>query len=226
VRSSGTRAALEEAVMEVQALAIVGPVRDVRLASRPAPPIPPPATRLSASLFVPTIDARILAANVRAQTPAMVKRLGVVVVGDDDARTLGAYCAALRILLKGSARVHGLRAPDGTLLHSLRDYVRAYFGVPAADDFKAPGSRGKRIINTISHYSNTYGGADSPRGRRCAQRSPVDALRTYIARTFPKLATVEEARAILEEVTARYEALVRSTMVRKPPAPSSTRSAA
>jgi hypothetical protein len=212
--------------MDGPALAIADSARDVRSISPVAPPSPTLPGRVSASLFVPTIDARILAANVRAQTPVMVKRLGMIVVGDDDARALGAYCAALRTLLKANARVHGLTAPGGTPLRSLRDFVRAYFDVPVTDDFKAPGSAGKRIVNTINHYSNTYGATSSEsRGAR-PLRSPVKALRSYIARMFPKLASVEEARSIVVDVTARYEALVRSAASRQPAARPGVRSAA
>jgi hypothetical protein len=211
-------------MMERPALAIVDPVRDVRPTA--APPGPASAGRVSASLFVPTIDARILAANVRAQTPLMVKRLGMISVGDDDARALGAYCAALRTLLKGNARVHGLKALDGKPVHSLRDYARAYFDVPVTDDFKAAGSAGKRIVNTINHYSNTYGGADFERRAPRPQRSPAQTLRSCIARMFPKLASVEEAHSIVEDVTSRYEALVASPAGGKPAVRAGARSAA
>ena len=190
--------------MDGQKLAITT-IRD-----RPTPQLTVPA-RVSAALFVPTIDARILAANVKAQTPVMVKRLGMLVVGDDDARALGAYCSALRILLKGSARVHGLTAPNGKPIHSLRDYVRAYFDIPVTDDFKVQGSAGKRVINTINHYSNTYGGLHSGNGTVRHSSSPFEALSAYIARMFPKLASVDEAHSIVVDVTSRYEALVKAS---------------
>jgi hypothetical protein len=115
------------------------------------------------------------------------------------------------VLLKGSAGRHGLTAPDGRPLHSLRDYVRTYFDVPLTDDFKAPGSAGKRIVNTINHYSNTYGGASSPGSPAArATRSPVDVLSACIRRMFPRLASLDEAHRIVADVTSRYEALARA----------------
>jgi hypothetical protein len=107
--------------------------------------------------------------------------------------------AALRILLKGSARIHGLTTPDGRPVHSLR--------------------------NSINHYSNTYGGTDGGSKAR-ALRSPLEALRAYIARMFPRLTSAEEARSIVVDVTAQYEALARSTSGRESPVRRGTRPAA
>jgi hypothetical protein len=68
----------------------------------------------------------------------------------------------------------------------------------------------------INHYSNTYGGAHGTR----AARAPIDALRAYIARMFPKLASLDEAHRIVVDITTRYETLARATATAAKPSTS------